>query len=62
MNEEIDVLRLEPGDSLVLTAKERLSIKQMNEIRDKFAELYPGHRVIILTAGMELSIVRECEP
>lgn len=56
---EVRILRLEPGDVLLLTTPYRISDADFEYIRDRFAEQMPGHRMALLENGMTLDILRK---
>lgn len=56
--ESVRILRLEPGDRLVITAPAGLRPAERNDIRERVRAAYPDHDVLVLT-GLELSVLRE---
>lgn len=51
---EIRVLRLAPGDVLVLRHEQRLMDKEIDEIRANTAAALDGHKCIVLDGGLTL--------
>lgn len=59
----IEVLRLEPGDFLIVNSNRPLSRAQMDEIRKRFIALIPQEVTpVILDRGLELEIIRPKKP
>jgi hypothetical protein len=64
MNEDIDlvehlaVLELNPGDVLVITYPDALSVEQAKRLSEQAKAALPGHETIVLTGGAEMGAVR----
>lgn len=59
---EIAKLKLEPGDIVVVRTKEFLSHEQSRYLHDKIKSvLPPGYRCVLLTGGLELSVLTKAE-
>jgi hypothetical protein len=56
--EEARILRLEPGDVIVLRTPLRLSFEQIAELEEQVTDRFPSHKAIVLAGGMELTIAR----
>lgn len=52
-------VKLEPGDTLVLTFPGNLGMEACERIDKHMAKVFPGHELIILQDGMTLSVVSE---
>jgi hypothetical protein len=55
--EYLSVIRLEPGDVLVLTCPEEMSPQQGVDLRDHLREAVPAWKdvdVVVLTGGLQL--------
>ncbi|MBP0634893.1 hypothetical protein [Cupriavidus sp. AcVe19-6a] len=59
--QSVSLLRLEPGDVLVVTAHGPLSQDVRDRIRDAFRGLVPGHPIAVIDSGLRLCVVRERE-
>lgn len=57
--EEVRVVRLEPGDVIVLRVPNRLTDEEYGEIRDQAATFFGDHKVAVLEGGMALDVLRE---
>lgn len=55
---EVEVLRLQPGDTLVLRIHTDVIPAQLDEWRAILKAKFPGHEVIILGGGASLSVAR----
>lgn len=55
---EIHVLRLQPGDVLVLTADYDITWAEADRIRQTLMYKFPDHEVVVLSPGLELSVAR----
>lgn len=56
--ESVRILRLEPGDEIVLTLRDRATHADVDALRKMAEEHWPGHRVSVLSAGIEMAVVR----
>lgn len=57
--EEVHVVRLQPGDVIVLCTPKRLSMVDCEELRDWAQEFFDGHRVTVLEDGVTLEVLRK---
>lgn len=54
---EVNRLRLRPNDVIVLSTDLVLSQQQCDELKGRMEDRFPGHKVVIITQGVKLSIV-----
>jgi hypothetical protein len=54
---DVQRLRLEPGDALVILVPGRVTADQAHRIKDQVETFAPGHEVAVLEDGMELVVV-----
>src|SRR5580765_1328361 len=57
--EHLPILKLEPGDVLVLTYPEMLTALQAEALREQMAEALPGFPAVVLSGGVQLGAVRD---
>jgi hypothetical protein len=57
----IRILRLEPGDTVVLTIPEALGPRRAEEIDAILKEQFPGHKVLVLHGGWDLAVIKQHE-
>lgn len=57
--EPLQVLRLQPGDILVMTYPMPLSSSFIERLRAQLRERFPEHEVMVLDSGGHLGVVRE---
>ena len=55
---DMAVLDLKPGDTIVLRSEKMLDQQQYDTIKTLVAAEFPGHRVVVLDGGLELSLLR----
>lgn len=55
---EMRIVRLEDGDMVVLEIEKALTEERISEIKAILAAHFAGHKVMVLHAGMKLSILR----
>jgi regulator of RNase E activity RraA len=55
---EVRILRLEPGDVLLITCPQRVDDAMYGEITERMAVMFPGHRCALLDGGLGLDIMR----
>ena len=55
----VELLRLRPGDRLLLHSPHRLSPSDTRRIYAQLRERYPDHEVLIVDGGNRLSVLRE---
>ncbi len=62
---EVNILRVQDGDTLVVKIKNALTDAQIEEIKKQFQDLYTGMRtkvpIVFLENGAELGVVRKNE-
>lgn len=56
---EVRILRLEPGDVLVLQCEKFLDREEASYITEQVAAYFPGHEAIVLDGGVTLDIARK---
>lgn len=56
--ESVRILRLEPGDEIVLTLKDKATHADADQLRKMAEERWPGHRVSVVSAGIDMTMVR----
>lgn len=56
---EVRILRLEPGDMLLVSSPLRLSDADVAFIGDRLKGKFPGHEAVILDGGLTLDILRK---
>lgn len=56
---EVDILRLQPGDMLVIRAPMRLSDYAKKRIGEAIRKEFPEHKVLVLEEGLSLEVLRE---
>lgn len=52
------VLRLEPGDTIVLTAKYPVSEKEADDLARLMMDRFPDHRAVLLDNGLQFAVAR----
>ena len=57
--EHVQVLRLEPGDVIVLELDRHPSAVEAEAIRNQAEAIWPNHRVVVLEKGTRLKVARE---
>lgn len=57
--EEVRVVRLQPGDVIVLATSKRLSMADADDLRDRARAFFDGHRVVVLEDGVTLEVLRK---
>ena len=56
---DVEILRLQPGDTLVITSLVPLTDEHVASLRDDLGARFPGHQAIILDGGITLSVLRK---
>ena len=56
---DIDVLRLQPGDALVVTVDRRITQAQASELRAALLERFPDHEVFVCAGDVRLTVQRD---
>lgn len=59
---DLSRVALEPGDVLVLRTPFSVDKATQAEIRADLDEYFPGHKVIIISNNVEMSVVRPVQP
>lgn len=59
---DIATMRLQPGDVIVVRVESHLTSSQSVMLRDHVNAHFPGFKVLVLDAGMELQVARRHEP
>jgi hypothetical protein len=57
--EHLQVLRIEPGDVLVMKIPGCLSVAQHERLHAAFEEVFPGYKAIVIEDGADLGVVRQ---
>ena len=57
--EEIRILKVRPGDTLVVRTNSVLSLEQVEKMKSHFQSIAPGTPVVVLDREMSLDILRE---
>lgn len=58
--EEVRILRLQPGDEIVVKVTDRgVSTDDLQRIKSAAEELWPDNRVIVLHDGIDIEVIRE---
>lgn len=56
---EVRILRLEPGDEIVLTIRDqRVTMEMVDQLRRQGEERWPGYRVTVL-GNVDIDVTRE---
>jgi hypothetical protein len=55
--EDVKRLRLNPGDTLVITASRSLNLDEASRIREVVRDAFPGHKCLILAPDFSLEVV-----
>lgn len=53
------ILKIEPGDVVVIQCPCKLTQEFMTTLREKTKELFPGHRVVVFGDGIHYTTVRD---
>lgn len=56
---EVRILRLQPGDTLLITADQYVGESEFDAISQNLAKRFPGHPVALLDGGLHLDILRK---
>jgi len=57
---DVQKLHLAPGDALVITTERSLSSETANRLIASVQSKFPGHKVIVMSDGLKLSVAT-CE-
>lgn len=55
---EMRVVRLEPGDTIVITTLRRLTQADVQDIRDRVIAFFGEYEVAVLEDGMQMQVIR----
>ena len=55
---QIDTVKIQPGDRIVVSTDHILSALQVDAMKHRVQEAFPGHEVIVITGGIKLQVVR----
>lgn len=55
------VLRLQPGDILVVKSERRLTVEQATALREHVKERIPDHEVLVIPPDLDLAVLRQEE-
>lgn len=55
--ESVKMMRLQPGDTIVVESGVHLTADQAAKLRSQAEEQFPGYHVVVLTGGATLSVV-----
>lgn len=54
----LSVVRLEPGDVIVFRSPHPLTVEDTVRITEAFEAGFPGHRSLVVSDGLEVSVLR----
>ncbi len=54
----VDVADIRPGDTIVICVPQEISKQQASVIRANAEEQFPGFKVVVLTGGVTLGVMR----
>lgn len=57
--ESAKVLRLQPGDVVVLRVGHDLSDSEHHDFVERMQALFPDHKIVVLGPGVELQVLRK---
>jgi hypothetical protein len=57
--EEVRILRLQPGDALVLRFVREISAERARRIKTLMSDQFPGNKILVLSGEVELTVLRE---
>jgi len=60
--EEVRVLRVQPGDTIVCRVTSATTHAELSEVGDRLRERFPDNQVLMLSASLELSVTRPDRP
>lgn len=55
---DISRVRMHPGDVVIIRVPDRLTVTQVNVLRERVATFFPGHEVLVLDGGLDLQVAR----
>lgn len=53
---EVRKLRIEEGDVIVITLKDRVSVEAINQIKEYIEREFKGHKCLVLDNGTSLNV------
>lgn len=56
---DVEVLRLQPGDAIIVNLDLHIGTEATAELRRRVTEVFPGHRVVVMSPGIRLAALRE---
>lgn len=56
--DDAKILKLEPGDTLVLTSKDRLTPRAIDHLIENVRRHFPNNKAILLDGGLDLKIIK----
>lgn len=54
----VEIADIRPGDTIVLTVPHEITMAQVDRIKANAEAQFPGHRVVVLTSGITLGLMR----
>jgi hypothetical protein len=55
---KIEVVKIEPGDILLLTVPERIPTATIELIHNRFRDAFPHHRTVIMDDRLSIKVIR----
>jgi len=55
--EDVKTLTLKPGQILVVKLTSKCPTTMLEQIKDKFSELFPDNKVLVIDSSMELMVI-----
>jgi hypothetical protein len=56
---EVSVLRVQPGDKIVVVLKQQLSAKQFDETTSRLLDQFPDNKILVVDGDAKLCVLRE---
>lgn len=57
-NVKATILKLEPGDKIILRCPKVLSDSAHMRLKEQVEEMFPGHRAVVLEEGLDIKVAR----
>jgi len=54
---DVKTLTLKSGQILVVKLNSNYPVKMLEQVRDKFSELFPDNKVLVIDSSMELMVI-----
>ena len=54
---DVKTLTLKPGQILVVKLNSNYPVKMLEQVKDKFSELFPDNKVLVIDSSMELMVI-----